>query len=104
MCSTGVGSNVRPHRGQGQRFGAIGDKEAQSCALSSPADGSGLARETERLCVRIVIWSNDTKLAVRGVVVSRRPGFGISIKFTEMTEEVRQQLQRVIQSLIVRSG
>jgi hypothetical protein len=53
--------------------------------------------------VRIVIWSNDAKLTVHGVVVSRRPGFGISIKFTEMTEEVRQQLQRVIQSLIVRS-
>jgi len=35
-------------------------------------------------------------------MVSRRPGFGISIKFTEMTQEVRQELQRFIQSLVVR--
>ena len=36
--------------------------------------------------LKIVVWANDTKLALHGVVVSRRPGFGISIKFTEMTE------------------
>ena len=67
------------------------------CFLEMPTLAPDKAR------VRIVIWSNDAKLAVHGVVVSRRPGFGISIKFTEMTEEVRQQLQRVIESLIVRS-
>jgi hypothetical protein len=48
--------------------------------------------------LKIVVWINDTKLAIQGVVASRRPGFGISIKFTEMTEEVRQQLQHFIQS------
>lgn len=53
--------------------------------------------------VKIVVWANEAKLALKGVVASRRPGFGISIKFTEMPEEARQQLQRFIQSLIVRS-
>jgi hypothetical protein len=53
--------------------------------------------------LKIVVWANDIKLPIQGVVVSRRPGFGISIKFTEMSEEVRQQLQRFIQSLVVRS-
>jgi hypothetical protein len=53
--------------------------------------------------LKIVIWANDTKLAMQGVVVSRRPGSGISIKFTEMTDVVRQQLQRFIQSLITGS-
>jgi hypothetical protein len=52
--------------------------------------------------LKIVVWANDNKLAMQGVMVSRRPGFGISIKFTEMTEEVRRQLHRFIQSLIVR--
>jgi len=52
--------------------------------------------------LKIVVWANDIKLAIQGVVVSRRPGFGISIKFTEMTEDVRQQLQCFIQSLVVR--
>ena len=60
-----------------------------------------LPPDTGRL--KIVVWANDTKLAMQGVVVSRRPAFGISIKFTEMTEEVRQLLQRFIQSLVVRS-
>jgi PilZ domain len=52
--------------------------------------------------LKIVVWANDIKLTMQGVVASRRPGFGISIKFTEMTEGVRQQLQRLIQSLVVR--
>lgn len=53
--------------------------------------------------LKIIVWAADNKLAMEGVVASRRPGFGISIKFTEMTDEVRQQLQRFIQSLVVRS-
>ena len=52
--------------------------------------------------MKIVVWADETKLAIQGVVASQRPGFGISIKFTEMTEDVRQQLQRFIQSLVVR--
>jgi hypothetical protein len=52
--------------------------------------------------LKITIWADNAKVTMRGVVASRRPGFGISIKFTEMTEEVRQQLPRFIQSLVVR--
>jgi PilZ domain len=53
--------------------------------------------------LKITIWANNAKLTMRGVVASRRPGFGISIKFTEMTDEVRQQLRRFIQSLLISS-
>jgi PilZ domain len=56
--------------------------------------------EGDRL--KVVIWANGAKLSFQGVVASRRPGFGISIKFTEMTEEVRGQLQRFVQSQIAR--
>lgn len=62
------------------------------CFVSMPT----LSADKGRL--KIVVWANDTKLAIQGVVASRRPGFGISIKFTEMTEEVRQELQRFVQS------
>ena len=57
---------------------------------------------TDQGQLKITIWANNAKLTMRGVVASRRPGFGISIKFTEMTEEVHQQLQRSIQSLAFR--
>jgi hypothetical protein len=52
--------------------------------------------------VKIMVWANNTKLAMRGIVASRRPGFGISVKFTEMTEQVRQQLRFFIESVIVK--
>ncbi len=50
--------------------------------------------------LKIIVWANAAKLTLHGVVVSRRPGFGISIKFSEMTNDVREQLQRLIQSLL----
>ncbi|MGA8311160.1 MAG: PilZ domain-containing protein [Terriglobales bacterium] len=52
--------------------------------------------------LKIIVWAHDNKLAMQGVVASRRPGFGISIKFTELSEDVRQELQRLVQSLLVR--
>ncbi|HEX3351874.1 MAG: PilZ domain-containing protein [Terriglobales bacterium] len=51
--------------------------------------------------LKITIWVNENKLAIQGVVVSRRPGFGISIKFTEMADDVREHLQRYIQPRLV---
>jgi c-di-GMP-binding flagellar brake protein YcgR len=47
--------------------------------------------------LKIVVWVNEAKLTIQGVIASRRAGFGISIKFTDMTREVREQLQRFIQ-------
>jgi hypothetical protein len=66
------------------------------CFVEMPTQSADKGR------LKIVVWANDIKLAIQGVVVSCRPGFGISIKFTEMTEDVRQQLQRFVQSLVVR--
>jgi len=50
-----------------------------------------------RTARKIVVWVNEAKLTIQGVIASRRAGFGISIKFTDMTREVREQLQRFIQ-------
>jgi hypothetical protein len=54
--------------------------------------------------VKLVVWVNDTKLAVQGVVISRRPGFGVSIKFTETTEAARGQLHLFLQSQVAARG
>jgi hypothetical protein len=48
--------------------------------------------------VKIVIWANEVKLALQGVIASRRPGFGISIKFTETTPELKEKLEHLVQS------
>lgn len=47
--------------------------------------------------LKMVVWVNEAKLTLQGVIVSRRAGFGISIRFTEMTKEVREHLERFIQ-------
>lgn len=57
---------------------------------------SALPEEKSRL--KLIVWVNDSKLAVKGIVVNRRPGFGISVKFTEMSEEAQEQLRRFVQS------
>jgi hypothetical protein len=47
----------------------------------------------EKSRLKIIVWVNDAKLTFKGYVVSQRHGFGISMRFTEMTNGVREQLQ-----------
>jgi hypothetical protein len=54
--------------------------------------------------VKLIVWVNDSKLALKGIVVSRRPGFGISIRFTEMTPGVREHLGSFVQSHLAFRG
>ncbi len=48
--------------------------------------------------LKIVVWANQVKLTLQGMVASRRPGFGISIKFTEINSEMQEQLQHLVRS------
>jgi hypothetical protein len=57
---------------------------------------SALPKEKNRL--KLIVWVNDSKLAVKGIVVNRQPGFGISVKFTEMNEEAQERLRRFVES------
>jgi len=52
----------------------------------------------EKSRLKLMVWINDGKLTFKGFVVNQRPGFGISIRFTDLSEDTRQQLQRFIQS------
>jgi len=57
---------------------------------------SALPKDENRL--KLIVWVNDSKVAVKGIVVNRQPGFGVSVKFKEMTEEVQEQLRRFVDS------
>jgi hypothetical protein len=50
--------------------------------------------------IRIALWVKDFKLWANAEVVSSTPGFGIGVKFTEMTEQDRNQLKQFIESLM----
>jgi hypothetical protein len=76
----------------------VADISVGGCFVEMPS----LSTDVDRL--KMIVWANDIKLAVQGAVVSRSPGFGVSIKFTEITEEVRQHLQRFVQSRLVVRG
>jgi PilZ domain len=52
--------------------------------------------------VRIALWVEDFKLWTGAEVVTSTPGFGIGVKFIEMTEQDRNQLKRFLGKARVR--
>jgi hypothetical protein len=56
----------------------------------------------ERTQVRIALWVDDFKLWTGAEVVSSTPGFGIGVKFTEMTEQDKSQLKHFLGNARVR--
>jgi len=50
--------------------------------------------------IRIALWVKEFKLWANGEVVTSTPGFGIGVKFTEMTEQDRNQLKQFLESLV----
>jgi hypothetical protein len=51
--------------------------------------------------LKMVVWINGTKLTLEGVIANRRPGFGISIRFTGMSHEASEQIEHLIQAHLV---
>lgn len=49
--------------------------------------------------IRIALWVKEYKLWANGEVVTSTPGFGIGIKFTEITEPDRYQLRKYLDSM-----
>jgi hypothetical protein len=50
--------------------------------------------------IRIALWVKDFKLWANGEVVTSTPGFGIGVKFIEMTEQDKNQLKQFIESMV----
>ena len=45
--------------------------------------------------IRIALWVKDFKLWANAEVITSTPGFGIGVKFTEMTEQDRNQTEAI---------
>ncbi len=50
--------------------------------------------------IRIALWVKEFKVWANGEVVTSTPGFGIGVKFTEMTEQDKSQLGVFIDSMV----
>jgi hypothetical protein len=70
------------------------DLSLGGCFLEMP---NPLPKQTQ---VRIALWVKDFKLWANGEVVTSTPGFGIGVKFIEMTEQDRNQLKQFIESIV----
>jgi hypothetical protein len=53
--------------------------------------------------LEVVLWLGGSKLRVEGEVASASPGFGIGIRFTNISPQAQESLQQHIQSLGPRS-
>ncbi|MGA8493083.1 MAG: PilZ domain-containing protein [Terriglobales bacterium] len=70
------------------------DLSMGGCFLEMP---NPLPKATE---IKMALWVKDFKLRAKGEVVTSTPGFGIGVKFTEMTEQDRNQLKQFLESLV----
>jgi len=50
--------------------------------------------------IRIALWVKEFKLWANGKVITSTPGFGIGVKFTEMTEQDKNQLRQFLDSMV----
>jgi len=49
--------------------------------------------------VEVILWVGQEKVVAHGVVVSNHPAFGNGIKFTEVSDDDRARLQKLVESL-----
>jgi hypothetical protein len=49
--------------------------------------------------VKVALWVKEFKLWANGEVVTSTPGFGVGVKFTEMTDQDRSQLKEFLEML-----
>jgi len=47
----------------------------------------------------IALWLGETKLRLKGEVASASPGFGMGVRFTNLSPENRELLRRHMQSI-----
>jgi hypothetical protein len=52
--------------------------------------------------IRIALWVKEFKLWANAEVVTSTPGFGIGVKFAEMTDQDRNQLSQFLESVVRR--
>jgi PilZ domain len=70
------------------------DLSLGGCFLEMP---NPLPKATQ---IRIALWVKESKIWANGEVVTSTPGFGIGVKFTEMTMQDKNHLKEFIESMI----
>jgi hypothetical protein len=70
------------------------DISVGGCFLEMP---NPLPKATQ---IKIALWVKDYKLWATGEVVTSTPGFGIGVKFIEMTDQDKNQLREFLDSTI----
>jgi hypothetical protein len=89
-CS--ISAELHPF-GQPVIRGKLSDVSLGGCFVEMPIPLPVQAR------FEIVLWLGDTKLRLKGEVVSTSPGFGISVRFVSPSPEDQELLRRHIQPL-----
>ena len=54
----------------------------------------------KRTSIKIALWVKDTKLWANGEVVTSTPGFGIGVKFTEISAADKKELRQYLDSMV----
>ena len=90
-CSTSA--ELRPV-GQAPMWSNVGDISEGGCFVEMMIPIQPGTR------LKISIWVKDNKVLAEGVVANTRPGFGVGIRFTEMSPEDTACLKEFLKSLI----
>jgi hypothetical protein len=78
---------------QARIWGKVSDISDGGCFIEMPMP---LKKGTR---LKLVLWVKETKVQVDGIVSNSRPGFGMGIQFTEVSEEARGQLKSFLASI-----
>lgn len=92
-----VSAELHPSEGS-VIWGKASDLSLGGCFVEMPIP---LPIETRLV---IMLWLGETKLRLNGQVVSASPGFGIGLRFTEVSAESEQFLRQHLVSMVARSA
>jgi PilZ domain len=90
-CSTSA--ELRP-LGEAPVWSKIGDISDGGCFVEMMIPLKAGTR------LKISLWLKDNKVMAEGVVANSRPGFGVGIKFTEMSSQDADKLRQFVKSLV----
>jgi hypothetical protein len=90
-CSNSV--ELRP-LGQPPMWSKVGDLSEGGCFVEMMIPLQAGTR------MKISLWLKDSKVVAEGVVANTRPGFGVGIRFTEMSKQDSDCLKDFLKSLV----
>jgi hypothetical protein len=90
-CSSSV--ELKP-TGQPPMWSKVGDLSQGGCFVEMMIP----LQQGTRL--KISLWLKENKVIAEGVVVHSRPGFGVGIRFTEMSHSDSERLQEFLKSMV----